>query len=284
MSEGLQAFQHQIEGAQKVESIVKTMKALAASQIHVYEEALRSLELYKKTVDLGLVATVRNKRICLDDGIKSPHQKKLIIAFGTDQGLVGQFNERLTQKLDASSDIFFLIGERLFACFPDDHKKVHRFSLPFTLTETAVLVEKVLIECEAYFETNILYEVEICFHKPSSSQTYEFQKKRVLPLDDIWIGNYAHQSWPSQNIPEVIGDKTLSCLKREYLFISLFHACVCSLASENLARLLGMQRAQKNIEELLVDLKLGHNRLRQNMIDSELFDVIAGFNALSKVE
>lgn len=284
MSEDLQALQHQIEGAQKVESIVKTMKALAASQIHVYEEALRSLELYKKTVDLGLVATLRNKKICFDEGIKSRHHKKLMIAFGTDQGLVGQFNERLSQKLDSSSDIFFLVGERLFACFSDEHKKIHRFSLPLTLTETTVFIEKVLIECEQYFETNDLFEVEVCFHKPNSSQNYEFQIKRILPLDELWINSYVQQCWPTKNIPEVIGDKTLSGLKREYLFISLFHACVCSLASENLARLLGMQRAQKNIEELLVDLKLGHNRLRQNMIDSELFDVIAGFNALSKVE
>ncbi len=152
------------------------MKALAASQIHVYEEALRSLEFYKRTIDLGLVASLRNKTICLNKCFKGHHYKKIIIAFGTDQGLVGQFNERLAQQLDPSSDVAFLIGERLLGCLSNENKIIHRFSLPLTLSETTSFIEKLLIECEPYFETNDFYEVEVCFHKPSSSQTYELKK------------------------------------------------------------------------------------------------------------
>jgi F-type H+-transporting ATPase subunit gamma len=42
-----------------------------------------------------------------------------------------------------------------------------------------------------------------------------------------------------------------------------------------------MQRADKNIDELLEDLTRTFHRLRQNGIDEELFDVISGFEALS---
>ena len=41
-----------------------------------------------------------------------------------------------------------------------------------------------------------------------------------------------------------------------------------------------MQRAEKNIDELLEDLKQNFHRMRQNGIDEELFDVISGFEAL----
>lgn len=41
-----------------------------------------------------------------------------------------------------------------------------------------------------------------------------------------------------------------------------------------------MQRADKNIDELLKDLKVTFYRLRQSGIDAELFDVISGFEAL----
>ena len=41
-----------------------------------------------------------------------------------------------------------------------------------------------------------------------------------------------------------------------------------------------MQRAEKNIDDLLVDLKSSFRRQRQGTIDEELFDVIAGFEAL----
>jgi len=73
----------------------------------------------------------------------------------------------------------------------------------------------------------------------------------------------------------------LLALIREYLFVSLFRACAESLASENASRLAAMQRADKNIDELLEDLNGTFYRLRQSGIDEELFDVISGFEALS---
>jgi F-type H+-transporting ATPase subunit gamma len=77
------------------------------------------------------------------------------------------------------------------------------------------------------------------------------------------------------------GTATLGALIREYLFISLFRACAESLASENASRLAAMQRAEKNIDELLEDLNRTFHRLRQSGIDEELFDVISGFEALT---
>jgi F-type H+-transporting ATPase subunit gamma len=70
-------------------------------------------------------------------------------------------------------------------------------------------------------------------------------------------------------------------LIHEYLFVSLFRACAESLASENGSRLEAMQRADKNIEELLQKFTVSFNRLRKDNIDEELFDVISGFEALS---
>ena len=78
--------------------------------------------------------------------------------------------------------------------------------------------------------------------------------------------------------------ETLRALIREYLFVSLFRACAESLASENASRLAAMQRADKNIDELLEDLNRTFHRLRQSGIDEELFDVISGFEALTAEE
>ncbi len=77
------------------------------------------------------------------------------------------------------------------------------------------------------------------------------------------------------------GATTLRALMREYLFVSLFRACAESLASENASRLAAMQRAEKNIDELLEDLNRTFHRLRQSGIDEELFDVVSGFEALA---
>jgi F-type H+-transporting ATPase subunit gamma len=74
----------------------------------------------------------------------------------------------------------------------------------------------------------------------------------------------------------------LRALIRDYLFISLFWACAESLAGENASRLAAMARADKNIAELLVSLYGTFRPIRQAGIDEELFDVISGFEALSK--
>jgi F-type H+-transporting ATPase subunit gamma len=76
------------------------------------------------------------------------------------------------------------------------------------------------------------------------------------------------------------GTETLRVLIREYLFVSLFRACAESLASENASRLAAMQRADKNIDELLETLNGTFQRMRQSGIDEELFDVVAGFEEL----
>ena len=68
----------------------------------------------------------------------------------------------------------------------------------------------------------------------------------------------------------------------EYLFVSLFRACAESLASENSSRLAAMQRADKNIEDLLENLSGEFYRVRQSGIDEELFEVISGYEALSR--
>jgi F-type H+-transporting ATPase subunit gamma len=78
----------------------------------------------------------------------------------------------------------------------------------------------------------------------------------------------------------VNGIHRVRALIREYLFISLFRACAESLASENASRLAAMERADKNIHELLENLHATFHRLRQSGIDEELFDVISGFEAL----
>jgi F-type H+-transporting ATPase subunit gamma len=103
-----------------------------------------------------------------------------------------------------------------------------------------------------------------------------------LPLDAAWSREREKLAWPTKIYPEVVGGDTatLRGLIREYLFISLFRACAESLASENASRLAAMQRADKNIDELLLGLRDRFHRLRQSGIDKELFEVIAGAEAL----
>ena len=108
--------------------------------------------------------------------------------------------------------------------------------------------------------------------------------ERLLPLDAAWRRGLMQRHWPTHLLPEVLGTATttLRALIGEYLFVSLFRACAESLASENASRLAAMQRAEKNIDQLLLDMNASFHRLRQRSIDEELFDVVSGFEAVSQ--
>ncbi len=135
---------------------------------------------------------------------------------------------------------------------------------------------------EARRKVGEITQVYLFHNRPESGAVYTPVSQRLLPLDNAWRRDLATIRWPTGNLPEVLNgvERTLPAFVREYLFVSLFKACAESLASENASRLAAMQRAEKNIDELLDDLSRMFHRLRQSDIDDELFDVVSGFEAL----
>ena len=292
MTDTLESLRRKIDGATDLDSVVRTMKALAASSIVQYERAVHSLDDYYRTVELGLVAWLRQsgKTIYTAGGARKNKGATGAVVFGSDQGLVGQFNEVLAKFAVSKLGVMpgdkyvFAVGERVQGHLADAALSVTaNFSVPNSIAAITSLVGRILIEIETQREQGKVAEVYLFHNRPKSGAIYETVMQRLLPLDDIWQRGLAELPWPTGSLPEVIsdGESALQALIREYLFISLFRACAESLASENATRLAAMQRAEKNIDELLEDLNQNFHRLRQGNIDEELFDVIAGFESLS---
>ncbi|MBB6185983.1 F0F1 ATP synthase subunit gamma [Rhodanobacter sp. MP7CTX1] len=293
MSGNLQALARKIASAGDLEGVVRSMKALAASSIGQYEKAVESLDDYYRTVELGLSA-------CLREGNPAPvtaDQKAAVckigaVIFGSDQGLVGGFNEVLMEsaqnvlrKLPGKTKKMWAVGERIQSLMTDiDPSLVVVLSVPASVNGITPLVGQILVEIEAALEQGKIDEVYVFHNRPKAGAIYEPVNRRLLPLDRTWEAAFARLPWPTKNLPQVIGGNvpTLQALIREYLFVLLFQACAESLASENASRLAAMQRAEKNIEEILEDLNGKFHRIRQESIDEELFDVISGYEALSK--
>ena len=281
MSESLEGLRRKIDSAAELGSVVRTMKALAASGIVQYERAVLSLNDYFRTVELGLIACMKQAEHVSPAQLQ--HKTRCAVVFGSDQGLVGQFNEQLADFVAKSCEgspekwRMLAVGERIEAHLSGVHLQASgSFAVPNSIAAITSLVAAILTRIEA-----LQCEVFLFHNRPVSNAAYEPVVQRLLPLDDTWQEQFTGIKWPTNNLPEVVGSSTLDALIREYLFISLFRACAESLASENASRLAAMQRAEKNIDELLAELGESFNRQRQNGIDEELFDVIAGFEALT---
>jgi F-type H+-transporting ATPase subunit gamma len=269
------------------------MKALAASSIGQYERSVQALSDYYRTVELGL-------SICFRHGASAEPMAETnervdatavgAIVFGSDQGLVGQFNEVVANfaveslaALPAKPQVW-AVGERAHARLTDAGLPlVGVFVVPTSVEAITALVGEILVETEGRHNRGAVTELYLFYNRPSSAAVYAPVSQRLLPLDETWRRKLAELPWPTENLSEVMGDNTvtLRALIHEYLFVSIFRACAESLSSENASRLAAMQRAEKNIDDLLEELNGAFHRLRQSSIDEELFDVLSGFEALT---
>lgn len=292
MSDTLEQLLRRKKSAGDLSLVVRTMKAMALSNITQYEMAVQSLHDYYRTISLGMYTLLKNEEIGLPPAY--PDKKKTInvaIVFGSDQGLVGIFNEVITsfaknilQSMPGEVETW-AVGERIFMRLKDDGLSSTKiFNVPNSVSGITPLVNNLLMNSETYRSKNKEYNFFIFHNSPMSGESYEPKSIQLFPPDKKWEQEIKEIKWPSKNLPQVLGntERTLRALIREYLFVSLYKACAESLASENASRLAAMQRAEKNIDEILEDLKQSYNRLRQSSIDEELFDVIAGFEALKK--
>ncbi|WP_338456194.1 F0F1 ATP synthase subunit gamma [uncultured Alteromonas sp.] len=296
MGELSSGLQRKINSATDLKSVVRTMKAMAAANISQYETAVSALDDYYITVQLGLVAyfhsnQINSKAVNYSTVNKTTSLGKVgFIAIGSDQGLVGKFNDALvshllnTMKSLPGEKRVWAIGERIQTHLSSLKIPLEQpFALPNSINAVTGLVTSLLQEIEALQQTNELCALHIVFNRSLPNAKYETCTQKVLPLDSEWQQKLTVTRWPSRCLPQLLTDtkRTFSALIGEYLFTTLYKACTESLASENASRLTAMQRAEKNIEELQTELSRQFHRQRQQGIDEELSDLVSGFEALS---
>jgi F-type H+-transporting ATPase subunit gamma len=292
MSDTMASLRRKIDSAGELQSVVRTMKALAASSIGQYEKSVHAVQQYFHTVQLGLGACFRQGELV--GSVAEPERQRDgavigAIVFGSDQGLVGQFNEVVADDTVAAlaalpgKQQVWAVGERVHARLTDAGLPLAGlFSVPSSVQAITPLVGQILVQYETRRGQADVAELHLFYNRSTSGAGYGPVRQRLLPLDEHWQRTMAELTWPTRNLPQVMGGgtDTLEALLREYLFVSIFRACAESLASENASRLAAMERAERNIEDLLENLQRAFHRLRQSNIDEELFDVIAGFEAL----
>ena len=295
MSDSTASLRRKISSAGDLQSVVRTMKALAASSIGQYEKSVLALGDYYRTVELGLSACFRESESSptMAKRTEKPHASPIgAIVFGSDQGLVGQFNDvvadfaiKTLAALPGKPEVW-AVGERVHARLADAGlPMIGLYAVPNSVEAIAPLVGQIQIESETQRAKGEYARVYVFHNRPQSGSLYEPVSQRLLPFDATWQQGLAKIPWPTKSLPEIVSGDTVTvrALIREYLFISLFRACAEALASENASRLAAMQRADKNIDDLLVNLHDKFHRLRQSAIDEELFDVVSGYEARAKV-
>ncbi len=289
MNDTLDSLRHKIERAAELGAVVRSMKAISASSIHQYEQALQSLESYYHTVQLGFYICFSQAKSAEKAG-QAEKGKTGAVVFGAGQGLVGQFNDVVVQTAKSflgqlpGDKIVWAVGDAVAGRLEDAGlPPAHRFAVPYSVHSITLLMSRLLLEMEKALAGGLVSSIYLFYNRPRYGGLYAPVHLRFMPLDEIWLKRFSEMKWETGKIPEAVfgPERTLQYLVQEYLFVTLFRTCAESLAAENTGRLAAMQRAENNIKELLENLNLTYHQLRQNSIDEELFDVVAGSEALN---
>ena len=99
--------------------------------------------------------------------------------------------------------------------------------------------------------------------KKNASAAEQKQEENARPLNDNFIVEPDMNTVLSQLIPK-------------YLHLMLYTALLDSIASEHAARMVAMQTATDNADEILRELNLQYNKSRQQAITNELLDIVGG--------
>jgi len=276
-----------------LQSVVRTMKTLAAVSIRQQEKALQTLADYSRTIEMGLAILLGQGGGELVEQLPAPDGKLGAVILGSDQGLCGRFNEQVVvfsreqlRKLEPeeSRRHILCVGRRAHMYLVEAGERVEQV-LPAPVSVTGILaaVNALLVAIERWKTRLGIERVVICHNRLLFGTSCHPELLSLLPFDRERLRELASRPWPGATIPlyTMERNRLLSLLVRHALFAALYRALAESMAGENASRLASMQAAEKNIGERLDELNLQFRDLRQGAITEELLDIVAGFEAMT---
>jgi F-type H+-transporting ATPase subunit gamma len=289
----LEDLSRHIEVAEDLQSVVRTMKTISAVAIRHHELAEDAMSRYRETVELGLQVALRAFDRARAEPPPSDGGRTAVVLVGSEIGLCGAFNDRLVtfalESLaatgeDAAERLVLTIGARADASWraeaesPAAHEEA-----PATVETLAHTVSTVLTRLDHWRESEGVGRLVIFHHRPGERGGTTPVRVRLLPIDPAWLSALRGRAWSSRRLPVPIGppEALFSRLIRQLLFARVFTAVIQSRTAEHAERLAAMQAADRSIAEKIDDLRVAHRLRRQDVITSELLDIMSGYEAIT---
>lgn len=140
---------------------------------------------------------------------------------------------------------------------------------------------KVAAELMQKFVDGEVDRVELIYHHFRSSASQVITQETLLPIsiETTATDEAAEEKHGGRKLDFIVEpskEQIVLQLIPKALYLKLYTALLDSLASEHAARVIAMQIATDNADELLRELTLTYNKTRQQAITTELLDIVGG--------
>jgi F-type H+-transporting ATPase subunit gamma len=270
-TEELSAIRKRIAATRQLETVFTAMRGVAAARCREAQLSLEGVRAYA-----GAVSEAIQLALALSPDEPTARRaptKRIVLAFCSEQGFAGAFDERvLTVAASLSHDAaLYIVGQRGRSSAIERGLTV-AWSTPMAAhaVDAPSVAERI---ADALFDevvANVTTQVAVVHATTSSPSDYEIVARSLIPLDLARFPIVEHGGPPVLNLaPSAL----LSLLAEEYVFAELCEAALLSFASENAARMQAMTSARSNVRNTLDELTARHRRSRQEQITEELVEL-----------
>lgn len=271
-----------VKGTQK---ITQAMKLVASAKLRRAQHAIEGMRPYQHKLDSMLSSFIRGNGSLSCRYTEQREAKKVaVIAVASDTSLCGAFNSNVIRLLKETLDEYkakgavvelFTVGQKM-----SDAAKKLGMPVNVSLMEQSKRpvyadVAKVAYSLMESFGKGETDRVEIIY-------THFASAARSVPVRELFLpfeaGSSTAEEYSSLHgcIVEPGRDELLQALLPKVIALRLYTALLSSVASEHASRMIAMQAATENANDLISELTLEYNKGRQQAITNELLDIVSG--------
>ena len=286
----LKEVKTRIASVNSTRKITSAMKMVASSKLHHAQQAIESMRPYEHQLSHIMSTFVAN----MEGSIESPYagsreiKRVAIVVYTSNSSLCGAFNANVVKAFNHKLDDYKKAGLEVVKVYALGKKAADAvakvgFNNP---TDYSTLLDHpsyekasdIATEIMDLYTTGQIDKAELIYHHFKSAGSQILTEETFLPieLDTTSNNNQEGNKQAIDFIAEPSKEDVIAELIPKSLHLKLFTALLDSLASEHAARVIAMQAATDNADDLLRELTLTYNKTRQQAITSELLDIVGG--------
>ena len=297
---------NRIASIKNINKIPRAMEMVAAARLRRAEQRIDQLRPYaegiRKLTRQAAAHSGSIPRVPVLVEREEVRRVGIVLVTG-DRGLAGAFNTNIIRegmrtaaavREEGAEATFAVVGKKGISAMNFRKQNVRAAYSGFTDRPAFANAREIGEEMTALYVDEELDRVELIYNRFVSPLTQHVWRQTLLPLQQAEVvgeGVEAEQEGGEETEAERLQAKSewdyepepeqlLARLIPEYVTISVYRALLESAASELGARMTAMRNAAENAEQMMDDLTLEMNRVRQAEITQEILEVVAGAEAL----
>tara|TARA_B100001179_G_scaffold73907_1_gene51835 strand:- start:224 stop:1078 length:855 start_codon:yes stop_codon:yes gene_type:complete len=279
----LRELRSRIKSVDSTSRVTKALQMIAAAKMKKAQDKVMKGRSYSEKLDSILSNVYSSNPELFSKSEKSKTDNNLLLLITPDRGLCGALVSNVIRTASNYLDEnrtereIFVLGKKGNSFMLRSKQEVSEsFNVSDMPTfEEVSPISKIIID---KYSRGEFEQFNIIFSEFVSTAVQKAKIKRLLPVD-LDKENQVEASNTDFLYEPSIASVSKALIPR-YIEMNIFNAVLNSIASEHSARLVAMQNATDNANELKQDLTLDLNKARQQQVTSEILDIIGGALAL----